>query len=153
MALAAFLGIYVAVQILFPLRHFLYPGVVHWTEEGHMFSWHMKLRSKSARVMFLLKDPVTERTWKIDPDDYLDSRQTDKMASRPDMILQFAHWLRDNYRAQGFTDIEVYADSWARLNGREEQRMIDPSVDLGKVEWSLLPADWILPLTEPLRIR
>ena len=45
-------GSYVALQLLLPLRHFLYPGNVSWTEEGHNFSWHMKLRSKQARVSF-----------------------------------------------------------------------------------------------------
>src|SRR6185503_7615623 len=44
--IAALLAAYLAVQILFPLRHYLYPGNVSWTEEGHNVSWHMKLRTK-----------------------------------------------------------------------------------------------------------
>ena len=40
------LGIYVAFQLLVPLRHWLYPGDVNWTDEGHRFSWRMKLRYK-----------------------------------------------------------------------------------------------------------
>src|SRR6185436_43885 len=39
--IAGLLAAYLAVQILFPLRHYLYPGNVSWTEEGHNFSWHM----------------------------------------------------------------------------------------------------------------
>ncbi len=45
-AIKTFLMFYLALQLLIPLRHFLYPGNVHWTEEGHRFSWHMKLRNK-----------------------------------------------------------------------------------------------------------
>lgn len=144
--LAGFMVVFFAYQFLFPFRHFLYPGTPHWTEEGHMYSWHMKLRSKRGRVKFVVKDPDTDRTFDVDNEEYLNSRQERKMAARPAMILQFAHHLRDYYREQGMENVEIYADSFARLNGREEQRLIDPSVDLAKVEWSIFPADWIVPL-------
>ena len=93
--LAVFMVCFFAFQFLFPFRHWLYPGVVHWTEEGHMYSWHMKLRSKSGRASFVIKDPDSGREFEIDPNDYLNGRQERKMSTRPDMILQFAHWLRD----------------------------------------------------------
>ncbi len=48
--IVAALGLFVAVQILLPFRHHLYPGDVNWTEEGHRWAWHMKLRSKSGDV-------------------------------------------------------------------------------------------------------
>ena len=51
---AALLGVWVAVQVLIPLRHFALPGNVHWTEEGHNFSWHTKLRDKDS------DEPVSE---------------------------------------------------------------------------------------------
>jgi len=144
--LAGFMVVFFAYQFLFPLRHWAYPGSVHWTEEGHMYSWHMKLRSKRGRVMFVVKDPDTDSTYSIDPDDYLNRRQERKMASRPTMILQFAHWLEGNYHAEGMKNVEIYADSFAALNGRQEQRLIDPSVDLAQVEWSIFPQKWIVPL-------
>ena len=46
----AFLAVYVAVQLLVPLRHLLYPGDVAWTEEGHRFSWRMRLREKEQSI-------------------------------------------------------------------------------------------------------
>ena len=45
----ALLHLYVLAQLLVPLRHWLYPGTVSWTEEGHRFSWHMKLRAQDRR--------------------------------------------------------------------------------------------------------
>ena len=150
--LASLMVIFFAYQFLFPFRHWLYPGVVHWTEEGHMYAWHMKLRSKRGRVIFTVRDPDSGRNFEVDPDDYLNSRQERKMSARPTMILQFAHWLRDNYRRQGMTNVQVYADSWASLNGRPEQRLIDPTVDLAQVKWSLWPAHWIVPLDTDLEI-
>ena len=146
--LAGFMVAFFAFQFLFPFRHFLYPGTVHWTEEGHMYSWHMKLRSKRGRVEFIIKDPKSGRMFSVDPDDYLTKRQERKMSTRPTMMLQFAHWLRDHYQEQGMINVEVYAESFAALNGRPEQRFIDPSVDLAKVNWSIFPAHWILPLED-----
>lgn len=144
--LASFMVAFFAFQFLFPFRHWLYPGNVHWTEEGHMYSWHMKLRSKSGHIRFMIYDPDSRREFEVDPVDYLNSRQERKMRTRPQMILQFAHWLRDRYRDQGMTNVQVYADSWASLNGRDEQRLIDPTVNLAAVEWSLWKAHWIMPL-------
>ena len=144
--LAGFMVVFFAYQFLFPFRHWLYPGSVHWTEEGHKYSWHMKLRSKRGRIEFRIKDPDSGREFTVDPGDYLNKRQERKMRTRPTMILQFAHWLRDKYKEQGMTNVEVYADSFASLNGREEQRLIDPSVDLAKERWSIFPQDWIVPL-------
>jgi len=144
--LALFMTVFFVFQFLFPFRHWLYPGAVHWTEEGHMYSWRMKLRSKSGRTHFLIRDPDSGREFQIDPEDYLNSRQERKMSTRPDMILQFAHWLRDQYQKQGMKNVEVYALASASLNGRESQDLIDPTVDLAKVKWSIFHSPWIVPL-------
>ncbi len=61
------LALWMSVQVLVPLRHFLYPGDVNWTEEGHRFSWRMKLRSKEGWARFIAHDPESGRTWTIDP--------------------------------------------------------------------------------------
>lgn len=144
--IVAGLGIYLAFQILFPLRHWLYPGDVNWTEEGHRFSWRMKLRDKDPSARFYATDPTVNETWEIEPLDYLSNGQFDEMASRPDMILQFAHHVAADLRQQGYEQIEIRALVQVSLNGREAQLMIDPSVDLVAQPWSLLPASWILPL-------
>ncbi|MEO3433047.1 HTTM domain-containing protein [Inquilinus sp. CAU 1745] len=139
-------------QILMPMRHHLYPGDTSWHEQGHRFAWQMKLRQKSATTVFMVADPATGDVWKIDPLDYLSDRQDRYMAGRPDMILQFAHHLEDVWAEEyGIEDVEVRALSFASLNGREPQLLVDPSRDLTEIERSLAPADWIMPLTEPLR--
>ena len=147
------LTLYVGVQLIFPLRHFAYPGEVNWTEEGHKFSWHMKLRTKSAEALFSVSHPASGKTWTIDPRKYMEPRQLGKMAAHPDMILQFSHYLAEEKRREGFENVEVRALVMASLNGRKPQLMIDPTVDLAKERISLLPARWILPLTEPLPSR
>ncbi len=132
-----------------PLRHFLYPGNVSWTQEGHRFAWHMKLRTVQAKGTFYASDPVSGQTWRIDPRDYLTSRQMESMVKWPDMVLQFSHWIAEDFRAEGYEEIEVRANVLASLNGRPYQQLIDPSVDLAKQPRTLAPAPWIVPLEEP----
>ena len=143
------LAAYCGFQVLFPLRHWLYPGDVAWTEEGHKFSWRMKLRDKQAKVRFLVTAPHEERTWEVDPRQYLTSWQRSEMSVRPEMILQFAHHLADDLRAQGHEDIQIRAVAGVSLNGRPPQLMIDPEVDLVKEPRSIWPARWILPMADP----
>jgi hypothetical protein len=137
------LGIYLAVQLLVPLRHHLYPGNVSWTEEGHRFAWHMRLRDKDGEAQFFATDPVSGQTWEIDTGEYLTNGQEDEMAGRPDMILQLSHHIADRLREQGYGQVEVRATVMSSLNSREEQLLIDPTVDLAAQSRSLRHADWI----------
>ncbi len=145
------LGVYFLWQLLFPLRHFLYPGNVSWTEEGHRFAWHMKLRDKVGQARFVVTDPGTGQQWRIDPAGYMRRWQLRRMVTHPDMILQFSHYLADDFRRRGHPDVEVRANVAASLNGRRPQPLIDPAVDLTTVRRGLRPADWIVPLYEELR--
>jgi hypothetical protein len=144
--LALFIALWIGVQAVIPLAHFAIPGNEYWTEEGNRFAWHMLVRVKTARVVFILKDPKTGRTWIEDPRRHLTNYQLSKL-DVPDMILQFAHHLEDVYRAAGIDDIEVRVDAKASLNGRRPQRYIRKEVDLTEVRRPYLPpADWIVPL-------
>jgi hypothetical protein len=147
------LALYLIVQLVFPLRHYLYPGNVSWTEEGHNFAWHMKLRTKSGEAIFTVTHPQTGQTWIIKPAGYLKSHQLMKMTTKPELILQFGHHLAEEKRREGYAGVEVRAHVIVSLNGREPQLLIDPNVDLAKEEVSLMPARWIVPLTTPLGSR
>jgi hypothetical protein len=147
---AAVLTTYLAIQIILPIRHYAYPGNVSWTEEGHNFSWHMKLRAKKAEALFIVTHPASGQTWTIDPAQHLETRQVTKMTTHPDMILQFSHYLAELKRREGYENVEVRARVMASLNGRKPQLLVDPNADLAREELSLLPARWILQLTEPL---
>lgn len=145
------LGIYLLIQVTIPLRHFLFEGNVNWTEEGHRFSWHMKLRSKSSKIKLTVVNPETESVTKVDLSDYLTKRQRKKIKSKPDMILQFAHYLAAEALQDG-QNVEVYARSRCGLNGRPKTNLIDSDVDLSKVKYPFYKkANWILPLEIPLK--
>jgi hypothetical protein len=143
-------AIYIVIQLVVPLRHLLYPGRVDWTYEGHRFSWRMKLLDRDAWTRFFITDPSTAQTVWVDPRDILSSRQASKMAARPDMILQFAHYLAAIMPRQGVAPLQVRARVVVSLNGREPELLADPKVDLATEKRSLLPARWLLPMTKRL---
>ena len=86
-------GLWILVQVSLPLRHFVIPGNVSWTEEGLNFAWHMLLRSKRAEGYFVVVDRTSGEEWVVEPGSYLTDRQTRGMISRPHLIVQFAHGL------------------------------------------------------------
>jgi len=144
--------IWLAFQILFPARGMLYPGNIAWTEQGHRFAWRMKLRDKYGKSTFYLQDGIDGKRIAIDPRFILSNRQYRKMSVRPDMILQFAHFLRDQEaEKRGIRQAKVYAEVWVSLNFRNPARLIDPNRDLAQIKRNLRPADWILPLSQPFR--
>ncbi len=145
-AVLAFLTAYLGIQVLVPLRHFLYPGYLQWTEEGQMFSWHLKSRSKDSTARFLIKSAGKEEVWEINPADYLTPWQHHKMKSRPGLVLQFSHHLARELEAQGYRDVEVRALVRTSLNRRPHQFLIDPSVDLAAQPRTWRHDEWIKPL-------
>ncbi len=148
--LLGFIAAWFGFQVLFPLRHLLYPGSPSWNEEGHRFAWQMKLRDKKARAVFIVRDPASGREWRVAPGRYLLRHQARKVATRPDMILQFAHHLERLWAEErGIEGVEVRARVCASLNGRPAALLIDPRRDLTKIERSLRHADWVLPLEQP----
>lgn len=123
-------------HLIYPFRHHVIPGDVAWTEEGHRFSWRMMLRSKRGTGHFLVKDPATGESQMIRPRDYLRPDQTRKAITHPDMILEFAHHLRDLWIEKGVENPEVYARVSIRLNDHPSQDLIDPNVNLSNITWS-----------------
>ncbi|MFT5683857.1 MAG: vitamin K-dependent gamma-carboxylase [Myxococcota bacterium] len=150
-------GGWIAVQIALPLRHHLYSGNVSWTEEGHLFAWHMKLRSKVSQAAFTLTDTVTGERHAIETIGLLTKRQQRKMVTRPELIRQLAHHLERQYIAETHgvrrpEEVEVTARIRSGLNGRRLQPLIRSTVDLTEIESEVWPpADWIVPLTMPLK--
>jgi vitamin K-dependent gamma-carboxylase len=137
--------LYCAVQLALPFRYLAYGGNVLWHEQGMRFSWRVMLRAKGGSTTFVVRNKQTGKVWYVNPRAYLTGWQESEMSSQPDLILQFAHHLRDDLNAQGLGPVEVRVESRVALNGRRSTFMIDPHVDLGLVADGLAPADWVLP--------
>ena len=124
-----------AFHCYLPLRNHLFDSDVNWSEEGHRYSWRMMLRSKQGTGSYRVVDRATGESETVRPLDELHPRQYRKMATHPDMILQYAHHLRDEAARAGRT-VDVYANFRCRLNGRDRVRFIDPEVNLSEVDWT-----------------
>lgn len=148
--LIAGFSVFFLIQLLLPFRYMLYKGELFWTEQGYRFSWRVMLMEKAGYAQFTVKD----RTGKfvvVNNNDFLSTLQEKMMSTQPDMILQYAHILRDHYKKLGFQAPEVYVDSYVALNGRRGRVMIDPETDLAEQKESLQPKTWILPLNDEIK--
>ncbi|MBV6644397.1 MAG: HTTM domain-containing protein [Cyclobacteriaceae bacterium] len=140
-------AMYFLVQILLPLRHHLFPGDVTWTEEGHRMSWRMMLRQKSGFQKFLVEHEDGSVD-KVNPSEYLTSKQMRKVAVLPDMTWQFAQILKQEYAERGET-VKVFVEGKVSVNGSPFHQLIDPDVDLAGVSWNRFShAEWITPPNE-----
>lgn len=141
---ASILILFFVYQMGMPLRHWFYPGDVHWTEEGFRFAWKVMVVQKTGYVEFHVRHPESGRQWVVAPGEFLTPIQERQMAFQPDMILQFAHHLAEVYRARGVENLAISAEAYVSLNGRASRLLIDPTVDLTLEENTLEPKPWIL---------
>jgi Vitamin K-dependent gamma-carboxylase len=146
------IGIYLAIQVLVPLRFMLYPGNLFWNEEGFRFSWRVMLMHKEGYATFYVVDPKTSNSIQIVNSDYLTPTQVDQMATQPDMILQFAHHLgrqfHDTIIQYGtqqvhLKDPKVEAEVFVSLNGRPHQLFISRKTNLLNESYSLKHRTWL----------
>jgi hypothetical protein len=144
----SFFVIHFTFQVLFPFRYLLYPGKLFWTEQGFRFSWRVMLMEKAGKAFFYITDSETQRTGEAMMNNYLTANQEKMMATQPDMILQYAHFLKQKYLQQGIKNPEVRVECYVTLNGSGSRLFIDKTVDLTKEEDSFKPKKWILPFEE-----
>ena len=150
LALLTGFALFFVVQLLVPLRYWLYPRELFWTEEGYRFSWRVMLMEKLGQVQFKVVDAATGRARLVNNGEHLSVLQEKMMATQPDMLLQFAHYLRAYYARQGMTRPQVYADAYVSLNGRLGQAYLDPTVDLARQTEGFAPKPWILPFNDEI---
>ncbi len=143
---ATVLATYLVFQLLFPLRHYLYPGNVLWDEQGMRYAWKVMVREKNGSITYRVTVRSTGRTYEVTPLDYLTWRQYSDMSGQPDLIVQLGKHIAGDFQRRGFGDVAVRVDAWVSLNGRKPARLIDPDVDLTGINIDWRPAEWILPM-------
>lgn len=137
--------LFFSIQIVLPLRHYTFKDDVLWTEEGHRLSWRMMLRAKYGKIIYIVQDKETKEKQTIALDDYLTKKQQRSASTKPDVIWQFAHYLKEDFKARG-QDVAVYVNSKVSVNGKRLQQFIDPNIDIASQPWKPLShSEWILP--------
>ncbi|WP_394848091.1 HTTM domain-containing protein [Pendulispora brunnea] len=144
----ALAGIYIAWNVLVPLRHWLYPGNVLWTEQGYRFAWNVMLMEKNGAVDATVVDPSSGRKWTVYPTDYLTRYQSKMMSTQPDMILEFSHVVADDFARRGHPRVEVHVEALVAMNGRPARPLVDTRVDLAKEKEGFGAKRWILPFDD-----
>jgi hypothetical protein len=154
--LLSVLLIHFTLQVLIPFRFLLYPQnswwnpcEFFWNEQGYRFSWRVMLVEKAGTAIFYVKDTQTGREGVVDNREFLNPTQEKQMSFQPDMILEFAHFLKKHYEAKGVHNPEVRAEVYATMNGRLGKLLIDPHVNLAEINEGFRNKDWVLPFHEP----
>ncbi|MGB0895866.1 MAG: HTTM domain-containing protein [Flavobacteriaceae bacterium] len=137
--------IYFCIQLILPIRHWFISGDVLRTEEGHRLSWRMMLRAKSGIINFKVVDSATNESSIINHRKKLSSKQAQIIATKPDVIWQFAQRLKNEYAAKG-KHVKIYAvNSNVSINGKALHPFINPNIDLAAEKWNTFGhSHWIL---------
>ena len=139
------LGAMAVWQLLFPLRHLLYKQNYLWTEQGFRFAWNIMLIEKNASIEFAVKD-ADGKTEAVKLANFLTPFQIKMMGTQPDLIIQFAAYLKKKYAENGKNISAVYAECYLSLNGRAAQLYFSPQLNLLEQRDGFAGITWLYPL-------
>ena len=151
--LGYFLLFYIFIQVLVPFRYIMYPGKLFWSEQGFRFSWRVMLIEKVGYAEFSITDDRHQGKMIINNADYLTPQQEKMMATQPDMILQYAHYLRDTYKGNVVEENDkiytlnapiITVNSTVSLFNTGSKVFIDPNVDLATIKRGWHHKNWVL---------
>lgn len=123
--------VWIAVQLVIPLRRLTADGEPYFDELGFRFTWAMRSRIKGAYADFEVHDRATGTRLRYAVGAGMPRDLAARIASDPHALWQAA---REMARGR---DVAVYADCWAWVNGRPAGRLVDPNVDLVKQRFPL----------------
>jgi hypothetical protein len=137
--------IHFTIQLLMPLRYLLYDGNLYWTEQGYRFSWRVMLMEKAGTAFFFVREKATGKEIEVSNSDYLTPMQEKMMATQPDMMINYAHFLKEEFKTKGIHDPEIFVQSYVTLNGKASRLIVDKTTDLSLEEDNLKSKKWITP--------
>lgn len=141
---------YFLLQLYLPLRYLQYPGNLFWHEQGYRFSWRVMLIEKNGLTNIILRDPVKDKRKEVNQDLYLTPFQKQQMRTQPDMLIQFAQFLGQQFQQENGYLPEVFIKSRISLNGRRAQLYTNDSLNLIGLE-DPMENGWILPFKDEVR--
>ncbi|NJC25041.1 HTTM domain-containing protein [Neolewinella antarctica] len=139
-----------AIHLLLPWRYLANDGELFWTEEGYRFSWRVMLMEKAGYLNYRLVDPATGKSRIVDPAAYLSTFQSKQLATQPDFILEFAHFLAEEEIGRTGRQPEVYAESYVALNGRASRLYVRKDVDLTTITEDAPRVTWLTDFNEQI---
>lgn len=142
--------VFFLLQILMPLRQFLYSGKTNWHGYGEFFAWRMMLTDKQGAVRLRVYSENDQYLGEVSLQEYINQRQLYKMIFIPKNFVPFCKFIekeiKSDSRNSSLGDIKIFADVFKTINNRPFERVIDPNIDLTAVEYSILKrGSYILP--------
>ena len=137
----AMLVTFMVVQLIIPFRHFLYPGHVAITREGHCFSWRMKLNIRDFQYNLRIhyEDGREEDVYLVD---WLMQAQARRMRNL-DQVVKLARFIRQEREKSTTQRVEVRGTGTVALNKKPPVKIFE-DVDLSRQRITLRPARWLL---------
>jgi len=102
------------------------------------------LIEKAGTAFFYVTDPETGNRGEVNNCDFLTPNQEKMMATQPDLILQYAHIIKEEVESRDLKNPIINAEVYVTLNGSRSKLFIDPEVDLTTLQDNFEPKDWIL---------
>jgi len=150
----AFLTVFCLIQLITPFRYLLNEGDVFYTEQGYRFSWRVMLMEKTAEATFYAVDESMDVKFEIENSDFLTPNQEKMMGTQPDMILDYANFLGDEFADTSFTKFgeilkfknpEIRAEVFVTINARPHQLYVKDDINLLAVENGYADRSWLEP--------
>ena len=139
------LGLFFLIQIIIPMKRFLYSYDTLWTGESRRFGWRMMSSQHICHITFYARDKKTGETSEYRLDSLSLESKSD-ICNYPNHIIQTARMIKGQAFVQG-REVSVHARAYASLNGRKAQELVDPNVDLSEQEEKMFGSfSWIYPL-------
>jgi Vitamin K-dependent gamma-carboxylase len=142
---AIILLVHFCIQIFVPFRYLLYQGNLFWHEQGYRFSWRVMLMEKAGASFFTVVDSNNKFNEEVTNREHLNYMQEKMMSTQPDMLLQYAHYLKSVYAKKGFVNPKVYVKSYVTLNGSGSRLFVYDTVNLAAQSIDLKQKNWLMP--------
>ncbi|MCT4581701.1 MAG: HTTM domain-containing protein [Flavobacteriales bacterium] len=145
--------LYVAIQILMPLRQHLIKGETSWHGYGNYFAWRMMLADKQGAAKVVLFSENNQKLGDIQIEEYMNVLQFARMIHLPMHFVKFAHFLDHEITKHpqnaplGDVKVKVYA--FKTINNRPFSLLIDTTMDLSNIEYKIMNrGDYIIPFKD-----
>ncbi|KAI4494615.1 hypothetical protein M0804_000816 [Polistes exclamans] len=150
--IVSMLLLHVGLQLFLPYSHFITKGYNNWVPGLYGYSWDMMIHTwDTILVVIRVHDNENNEDRFLDPDTWV---QSDRWVKHGDMARQYAFCIKNNILrkkeealssdpihkerekwTQFSSNLSIYIDAWCSLNGRFQQRIFDPNVDMLTVNW------------------
>ena len=128
--------VFFAFQFIYPLRHYLIPGHVDWTGQGHYFAWRMKSYHKDVKVdLYAFDNSSKKRAYPINHG--IDNYRLQRIAAMPHMLPRLAENIRKKIEKQDGINhnLGIAVDYKVAFNQRSEKLALNPNFDVSRAEF------------------